>query len=323
MPTEGRKKILHYRNGSGNAQPVAGNMEKGEIAMTYTHDYETLYIKNSANTVVPFSSDHIREDWTNDQDEKVSSAIGLTINTEVDTGEVNYSYHPTSELLQECTTMYDSVECLAGELQNCLELIEQMKQNVYMIDLGFKVEPNAAVTANTVSYSTTFNGNPTNPKTAVVSKRVNDGTSTVIINNTTQSSGSTVSVIEGAKEVFTIEVEPNLTGAMNMKSEITKYLCYVGHSSATTLTETIVNGFTKKLSDGEKFDAEVTTAYGDYIWILVPSSIQVAYVTSGGITVTLDQTTKTFTNSMGTFTAYRSYKQLDVATWPLVIYNRE
>lgn len=315
-----RKYLKHYRT-NGTTAPQATDMEHGELAMGYNRYHEKLYIKNTTNTITEFSSDEQLKEIRDIQDERVASAAGLVANTEQDTGEVTYHYSPGSELLSEFTTMNDSVDYLAGQLQECLAKIEEFKANIYVIDTNFEVEPNTGVTQYNVSYQCSYNGNPTTPTSCTITKYVNDGSGTVILSNTGTASASTTSNITGNKEQYVLEVVPDLTGALNTRAELTRYLCYVGASSATTMTSGITETFDKYVSDGISFTADTNTTTGDYLWFIVPDYISIQYVTSYGITVTLDQTVQTITNSLGTFKCYRSYKSLDVAGWPVVIHN--
>ena len=315
-----RKRILHFRNGSGTQKPAANQLEYGEIAMTYTNLHEKLYTKSSTNAVVEFSADHLIHDRIDEQDERVSDAIGLSETTNTDDNHVNYVYVPTNDLLSECHTMNDSVEYLANKVKDCLALIETIKSNVYMIETGFVVQPNDTFTMENISFAITNNGNPTTPTSVNVTKYVNDAaTGTTIINVEAQSSGSATSNIEGSKEKFVIDVVPNLPGALSTKVEINMYLSYVGTSSLTTLTTSVMESFDKAMSDGVKFEKDVHTNNGEYIWICVPSELRVLFVSDNGMQVTLDEHVQTISTSNGEYSCYRNYKMLVENTWHLVI----
>ena len=313
-----RKYIQHYRT-SGTTSPQASKLVHGEIAVGFHRHGEKLFIKNDANTVTEFSSDELLKVVRDEQDIKVAGASGIVPNTESETGIVTYQYMPSAEILNEFDNMSDSVDFLAGKLKECLDLIEEMKSNVYMIDVNFNVEPNSAHTSYNVSYACEYNGNPTTPQSCTITKYVNDGSGTVILSNTSTASASTTSNITGNKEQYVLEVVPDLAGALNTRSELTRYMCYVGASSATTMTSSIVAGFDKYTSDGIGFIAQENTVYGEYLWIVIPSFINIAYVTCEGISVTLDQEVQTVTNTLGSFKCYRSYKALDTASWRLKI----
>ena len=58
MP-DGSPKVLHRRNSTSNVVPAASGISQGEIFINYAAANEHLYIKNSSNNVVGFSSDSI------------------------------------------------------------------------------------------------------------------------------------------------------------------------------------------------------------------------------------------------------------------------
>ena len=316
-----RKHVQHYRNGKNTTKPKPWDIEYGELAMTYLNQNEKMYIRTSTNGIVDFSADHIIHDRIDEQDLRMSNALGLSANTESDDERIQYVYTSTNPLLQECHTMNESVEYIADELKNCLDLIETLKANAYMIETGFEVTPNDTVTSENVNFKITNNGNLTVPKKVTVTKSVNDSsTESTLIDAASQATGSTTSSIEGAKERYTIVVEPNLAGAMSTKVELNRYLCYIGTSTAETMTsQSVMAGMGKYVSDGQKVEATVTTNDNEFIYICVPSELRVMYASDGAITVTLNQTTQTITTNLGTFTCYRNYKRLTNNTWNLLI----
>jgi hypothetical protein len=96
----------------------------GELAMGYGRFHEKLFIKNTTNTITEFSSDEQLKEIRDTQDTKVAEATGLVANTEQDSGIVNYQYQPQAELLNEFDNMNDSVDFLAGKLQDCLDSLD-------------------------------------------------------------------------------------------------------------------------------------------------------------------------------------------------------
>jgi hypothetical protein len=296
-------------------------MQYGELAMGYKRHQEKLFIKNSTNTITEFSSDEQLKAIRDAQDEKVANGVGLTASIDETTGNVNYTYSPGAESLSSFSAMTQSVDYLAQQLKACYDIIDEMKTNVYMIETNFTVEPNTAFTQYVVSYQTTYNENPTTPKSCTITKYVNDGSGTVILSNTSTASATTTSNITGAKEQYVIEVVPDLDRALNTRVEETRYLCYVGASTATTMTSSIVENFKKHVSNGIRFTAQQNTMAGDYLWIVIPNYLNIQFVTSNGITFTLSSEVQTITNSFGTFKCYRSNKALDTAVWPIVVHH--
>lgn len=315
-----RKYLQHFRS-SGTTQPIASELMYGEIALGYKRYHEKLYIKNDINTITEFSSDEQLKEIRDSQDIKVAEATGLGVNTVQESGDIYYEYQPGSLVLGSFTNMNDAVDYLADQLQGAYDIINELKSNIYVIDTNFEVEPNAAFTQYNVSYSCMYNGNPTTPSGCTITKYVNNGSGTVILSNTGTASASTTTNITGNKEQFVLEVVPDLAGALNTRSELTRYICYVGASTATTMTAQIAETFNKYVSDGEKFVAQENSVNGEYMWIIVPSFISVQYATSSGITFSLNTEVQTITNSLGDFKCYRSYKALDTAAWNIVIHN--
>ena len=80
----------------------------------------------------------------------------------------------------------------------------------------------------------------------------------------------------------------------------------------------ILNTLNKVSSGGVSFNPKVTTKDNDYIWLVVPSYLSIARVTSAGFDVTL-AAPQTITNNLGSFKAYRTANPLTAATWSLVI----
>ena len=67
-----------------------------------------------------------------------------------------------------------------------------------------------------------------------------------------------------------------------------KYISFVGASSADTITKHVYRAFDKEMSNGIGIEKTVTTKNGEYVWIVVPDSLQVTYVTNNGMTFSLN-----------------------------------
>ena len=318
-----RKHIQLYRT-SGNTAPNPDDVYYGELSMGYNSGHEKLYIKNTNNGITTFSSDEQLKTIRDQQDEKVAQATGLMSQTSQG-GEVSYSYAPSAETLTEFTNISESVDFLATQVKECMDAIEGFKQNIYTIDTNFKVETDSGVTEYTASYSCTNNGNPTTPSACTITRYVNDGSGSVILNNTSTPASAVTVSISGCKEHYVLEVVSTLPNSLHIISEETKYLCMVGTTSATTMTAQIAGGFKKYVSNGTWFVANnVETQASQYVWVIVPSYISVRFATSQGITfpfTTEVQTISDVGGVTGTYKCYRSNQELDAATWNLVIYN--
>lgn len=98
-----------------------------------------------------------------------------------------------------------------------------------------------------------------------------------------------------------------------------QYMCYVGASSETSLTNRIVDGFGKFYSMDDELVAEASTKFGDFLWFVVPFELEVQDVVSKGMPVSLDDEVQVIQTEAGKYKAYRTLQRLDVAYWPLII----
>ena len=204
---------------------------------------------------------------------------------------------------------------LVGMIQDVDENLAKLNDTVYPIILGFTITPNVGTMQTEVSYSVSSDNKPLVPDTSIISKQINDNAATNI--STTPSSGGTLSTpIEGAREIFKFEVTKK--GRTGKSTSQTRYLCYFGGNPAATMTSEILNTLNKVSATGVSFNPKVTTKDNDYIWLVVPSYLSIARVTSAGFDVTLS-TPQTITNNLGSFKAYRTANPLTAATWNLVI----
>lgn len=215
-----------------------------------------------------------------------------------------------------------SLEAATGLPDNLLKMIQDVDVNiaklndtVYPIILGFTITPNVGTMQTEISYSVSSDNKPLVPDTSIISKQINDNAPKNL--SETPSSGGTLSTpIEGAREIFKFTIEKE--GRTGKSTSQTRYLCYFGGNSAATMTAEILNTLNKVSSTGVSFNPKVTTKDNDYIWLVVPSYLSIARVTSAGFDVPLSAP-HAITNSLGTFKAYRTANPLTQATWNLVI----
>lgn len=204
---------------------------------------------------------------------------------------------------------------LVGMIQDVDENLAKLNDTVYPIILGFTITPNVGTMQTEVRYSVSSDNKPLVPDTSIISKQINDNAAKNL--SEIPSSGGTLSTpIEGAIEIFKFAVtKKDRTGKSTSQ---TRYLCYFGGNPAATMTAEILNTFNKVSATGVSFNPKVTTKDNDYIWLVVPSYLSIAHVTSAGFDVTL-AAPQAITNSLGTFKAYRTTNPLTAATWNLVI----
>ena len=204
---------------------------------------------------------------------------------------------------------------LVGMIQDVDENLAKLNDTVYPIILGFTITTNVGTMQTEIRYSVSSDNKPLVPDTSIISKQINDNSAKNI--STTPSSGGTLSTpIEGAREIFKYAVTKK--GRTGKSATQTRYLCYHGGNSAATMTAEILNTLNKVSATGVSFNPKVTTKDNDYIWLVVPSYLSIARVTSAGFDVTL-AAPQTITNNLGSFKAYRTANPLTAATWNLVI----
>lgn len=204
---------------------------------------------------------------------------------------------------------------LVGMIQDVDENLAKLNDTVYPITLGFNINPNVGTMQTEVKYSVSSEGKPFMPDTLQISKQANDGLFKVLT-NTPSSGGTLTDAIEGARETFKFSVEKK--GRTGKSTSQTRYLFYSGGNPAATMTAEILNTLSKVSATGVSFNPSITTKDNDYIWLVVPSYLSIARVTSAGFDVTLS-VPQTITNNLGSFKAYRTANPLTTATWNLVI----
>ena len=204
---------------------------------------------------------------------------------------------------------------LVGMIQDVDENLAKLNDTVYPIILGFTITPNVGTMQTEIRYSVSSDNKPLVPDTSIISKQINDNAPKNL--SDTPSSGGTLSTpIEGAREIFKYAVTKE--GRTGKSSTQTRYLCYHGGNSAATMTAEILNILNKVSATGVSFNPKVTTKDNDYIWLVVPSYLSIARVTSAGFDVPLSAP-QAISNNLGSFKAYRTANPLTAATWNLVI----
>ena len=206
-------------------------------------------------------------------------------------------------------------EELVTMIQNVDKSLNKLNDTVYPIVLGFTINPNVSTMKTDVVYSVKSDNEYLVPDTLSITKKVNDTAETILTNYPTSNS-SLITPIQGAREIFKFAVTKE--GRTSQSVSQTKYLCYYGGNAESTITAEILNTLSRVSTTGVSFNPKVTTKDNDYIWLVVPSYLSIAHVTSAGFDVTL-AAPQTITNNLGSFKAYRTANPLTAATWNLVI----
>lgn len=204
---------------------------------------------------------------------------------------------------------------LITTIQDVDKNLAKLNDTVYPITLGFSLTQNVGTMQTEIRYSVSSDNKPLVPDTSIIYKLINDNAPKHL--SDTPSSGGTLSTpIEGAREIFKYAVTKE--GRTGKSATQTRYLCYHGGNPAATMNAEILNTLNKVSATGVSFNPKVTTKDNDYIWLVVPSYLSIARVTSAGFDVPLSAP-QDITNSLGTFKAYRTANPLTQATWNLVI----
>ena len=220
-----------------------------------------------------------------------------------------------SKIEEKNIKLTNRIESLNETVSNNIANLNKLNDTVYPITLGFNVSPNVGTMKTSINYSIVSDNKPLVPDVMKISKQVNDNTAIVLL-DTPASSGNLTTNIEGSREIFKFEVTK--TGRTSKSTSTTRYLCYYGGNSISTMTDEILNTLNKVSATGVSFNPKVTTKDNDYIWLVVPSYLSISRVTSAGFDVTL-AAPQTITNNLGSFKAYRTANPLTAATWNLVI----
>ena len=169
------------------------------------------------------------------------------------------------------------------------EQVDSKIDSVKHLDVEFTVTPNEISTSETISFSVTHNGEPATPSATTITKTSNDGEPTYIFSGTSQSSTAFTISIEGAKEYYEITVYPNSESGTITKKGIHKYMTYIGTSTADSINGDVLDSFWKSVSDSTTIEKTVTTKHGEFVWIVIPDSLQITNVTDSGMPFSLNE----------------------------------
>ena len=267
-----------------------------EIRYNFDLDGKTITIPK--NCVLYFTSGKFYNGSIN-MDNTIVSTLYEDILSEVN---ISGNYYNIQKYIEDTKSLFQAS-------------INKLNDTVYPITLGFNVSPNVGTMKTSINYSIVSDNKPLVPDVMKISKQVNDNTAIVLL-DTPASSGNLTTNIEGSREIFKFEVTK--TGRTSKSTSTTRYLCYYGGNSISTMTDEILNTLNKVSATGVSFNPKVTTKDNDYIWLVVPSYLSITRVTSAGFDVTI-AAPQTITNNLGTFKAYRTANSLTTNTWNLII----
>lgn len=208
---------------------------------------------------------------------------------------------------------------LSGKTQ---ESIGELYDATFPIQLSMGLTPKLMNNppTNEVSMSVTQKSNgPFTPDSLELKKSVNGGAEITIYSGNTASYTYT-SNVEGNIERFSSSAKK--TGRTGANASQKRYICAYAASDSASISDDLFNGAIKKSATGVGFNPSVTTELGQYIWIFVPSELNINKITNAGFNVTMEEPV-TYTLSSGsykgTYKAYRTQNALAGATWNFVI----
>lgn len=186
------------------------------------------------------------------------------------------------------------------------------------IDTNFKVEMVEFEDNGTIMTQPMFLYNIDCPVNVVYVKKVSGDTETIIHSSETQASSGAVTV-ENIEEEYVLEFIPSELPNVIIKETIHVYVCCLTSTSASTLDSNTVAQLNYLLTSDKNVTGEVHTNNGEYIYVLIPSTVGLKSVKSQNIGVKLSDTTSTLVSNIGNFVYYKTLNALGENDWKLKI----
>lgn len=123
--------------------------------------------------------------------------------------------------------------------------------------------------------------------------------------------------IKANRETFSLFVSSS--GRTPKSTSVTRYICYSGALTKDTLDASDIESLTMAYATGVSFNPSVATSDNQYMYVLVPSVLNINKITSSGFEVTLDSDVSTLSTALGVFKVYRTANPLTANMWNLVI----
>lgn len=218
------------------------------------------------------------------------------------------------------TEIKAEINDLSGKTQ---ESIGELYDATFPIQLSMIVTPsptnNNNPSGHTVSLSVTQKSKGAFiPDNLELKKSVNGVEITIYSGKT--ASYTYTSNIEGNIEKFTSIATK--TGRSGANASQKRYICAYAASDSASTSDDLFNGAIKKSATGVGFNPSINTELGQYIWIFVPSELNINKITNGGFDVSMNISVEYELSSgpyKGIYKAYRTKNALAGATWNLVI----
>lgn len=164
----------------------------------------------------------------------------------------------------------------------------------------------------TIRNSVTFSGSTYTPISATLKK--GDSTLSTTPNSSVQDTVSDTTTYQMEVEFIT-NVKKTVSGTVTAV-----YPMYFGSNTATTLDSTAVLAMTKQsLKTSPAGTYNVSVVQGAYMWLCIPSNMNINKVTSSGFDVPMEAAATVAVDGKGNYKCYRSSSQFNAGTVNIVV----
>lgn len=285
-----RKHIQFHHSLSGTSFTDKENLYHGEPAIGLKPNHEKLFFKNANGDIITISSDELIE--------SLSNAIGVGVS-----GTTNNRFIYSSELphISGCTNLNEAVEDTASRALYVTPSIET-NLNVAMVDVNGTKRPRYSFDIETdVLHVTLY-------------KMVN-GERVELYTGTESRYGGDVT-INAIEEEYVLEFIPSDTPNIVIQETLFAYICCTTTTPNEQIDANTVAQLNFIITTDKELSTTITTAQGDYIWFLIPSTLNLEEVTSHNIDIIVDdQVRGNLEATIGSLTCYRTLKQLIGHDW--------
>jgi hypothetical protein len=208
----------------------------------------------------------------------------------------------------------ESVTEELDEIQSVSDNVAELQEIHFPLKGDLRVEPNAAMEAENVTFFGSYRGATIEPDRVTLTKSA--GSETELLLDGAVNHASIDTHVKANKEVFLLTIEKE--GHGKRTEEVTKYLILYGASAKSSVSESDLAVFERKITEQVQIECTISTEEGEYIWVLIPSDLAIESVISQGFEVVLNDFV-TISSDMGVFKAYRTKNALSKNTWNLKI----
>lgn len=290
MPEISRLHIQFLRSESA-IEYDGPNLLDGEPAVGMAPGHEKIFLKNSQGEIARFASDSALN--------SLRQAVG--IETEND----SFVYRTQVPYLSGNTNMSDALDLVAA----------RVNYSTPSVETGFEIEMVTTTNNDTITTTPQYSFGIECPVSDVTVTKVIDGTPTVLYSGSSQNyTGSTT--IESIEEKYILEFIPSGVTDVKIQEVLYVYLCCTTANDSPTLSGDVVSDLNFILTTNKEIETEITTASGDYMWFIIPSTLEIEAITNDNVEVVVDYSNPSVLEAtVGSLTCYRTVNQLGANTW--------